>query len=240
MRDEPFQIADEPQAQPFLYEIRVRGKLSNERWTAWFDDLTLSIHGDESVLRGVLRDHAALYGLLGRLRDLAVPLLSVRVLDARAQHKLYRQSRRYDLFMTLMLATIYLTLVGGLATITVFVAPIIHVGLALALLFALLGGLAHGFWAWSGQPAWRWLGYGLWPIAALTFLIYVAVTDLLPTALAIAMILFFLSGGLLYLLYALRRRTDGIKSALIDWEALRARRRAGGEQTDEVSGEERA
>ena len=41
-------------------------------------------------------DHAALYALLSRLRDLAVPLLSVRVLDAEAQRRLYRQRRRND------------------------------------------------------------------------------------------------------------------------------------------------
>src|SRR5512136_1629685 len=136
---------------PFLYEIRVKGRLSNEQWTSWFDDLNLSTSGAESTLRGSVPDHAALYGLLARLRDLAIPLVTVRVLDAEAQHKLYRQSRRYDLAINLLLAAIYLALLGGLATITVFVAPIINTALALALLFALLAGLAHVFGFWSRQ-----------------------------------------------------------------------------------------
>ncbi len=56
---------------PFLYEIRVKGRLSSEQWTSWFDDLTVSTDKGESTLRGRVPDHSALYGLLGRLRDLA-------------------------------------------------------------------------------------------------------------------------------------------------------------------------
>ena len=158
---------------PFLYEIRVKGRLSGEQWTSWFDDLTVSFAQGESTLRGKAPDHAALYGLLARLRDLAIPLVAVRVLDAEAQHKLAQTSRRYDLLINGLLVALYLLLLGGLATITVFVAPVINVALALTLLFALLGALAHAFWLWSGQRAWRWVSYALWPAAALTFLIFI-------------------------------------------------------------------
>ncbi len=117
---------------PFLYEIRVKGRLSSEQWTSWFDDLTVSTDKGESTLRGRVPDHSALYGLLARLRDLAVPLVAVKVLDAEAQLRLSRQSRRYDLTINLLLVAIYLALIGGLASITVFVAPIINTALALA------------------------------------------------------------------------------------------------------------
>ena len=55
---------------PFLYEIRVRGRLSAEQWASWFDGLTVSTTGGESTLRGRVPDHAALYGLLARLRGM--------------------------------------------------------------------------------------------------------------------------------------------------------------------------
>jgi hypothetical protein len=199
---------------PFLYEIRVQGRLSGEQWAAWFDDLTVSTSGGESTLQGRAVDHAALYGLLARLRDLAVPLIAVKVLDADAQLALSRQSRRYDLLINILLGSIYLTVLGGLIAVTAFVAPIILPALALAFLFTLLGGLAHAFWLWSGLAAWRWLTYILWPAAAVSFLIFIPVSGVLPTALGIAVTCFFAAGGLVYALYALRRRGEGIKLRL--------------------------
>ena len=80
------------QQPPFVFEIRVKGRLSDEQWTSWFDDLTVSVAQGESTLRGTVPDHAALYGLLARLRDLAIPLVAVRVLDAEAQGKLMRRA----------------------------------------------------------------------------------------------------------------------------------------------------
>jgi len=203
----------DPDHPPFLYEIRVKGRLSSEQWTSWFSDLIVSAAGGESRLRGRATDHAALYGLLGRLRDLAVPLVGVKVLDADAQLKLSRLSRRYDLMIDLLLVALYLALLGGLTAITVFAAPVISVALALTLLFALLGGLAHAFWLWSGQDLWRWISYGAWLGAAITFLIFIPVSGMLPDPLAIAVTLFLAAGGLAYVLYSLRRSGQGVK----DW-----------------------
>ena len=203
---------------PFLYEIRVKGRLSSEQWTSWFDNLTISTAGGESTLRGRVPDHAALYGLLARLRDLAIPLVAVKVLDAEAQLRLSQQSRRYDLMINLLLVAIYLALLGGLASITVFVAPIINTALALALLFAVLAGLAHAFWLWSGQAAWRWLTYLTWPAAAITFLVFLPVSGVLPPALGIAIMLILGAGGLLYLVYYLRRRAENINDGLTQGE----------------------
>lgn len=63
---------------PALYEVRVQGRLAGERWSQWFAGMTLTVNeSGETVLRGWLDDQAALYGLLARLRDLALPLLSV-------------------------------------------------------------------------------------------------------------------------------------------------------------------
>ena len=201
---------------PFLYEIRVKGRLSSEQWTSWFDDLTISTDKGETTLRGRAPDHAALYGLLARLRDLAIPLVAVKVLDAEAQLKLSRQSRRYDLMLNLLQVVIYLALIGGLSSITVFVAPIINTALALALLFALLAGLAHVFGLWSGQAreAWRWVAFAGWLAAAIAFLIFVPVSGVLPPAVGIGVMLILGAGGLMYLLYYLRRRAEAIRGSL--------------------------
>jgi hypothetical protein len=199
---------------PFLYEIRVKGRLSGEQWASWFDDLVLTFAQGESTLRGKAPDHAALYGLLARLRDLAVPLVAVRVLDVEAQRKLAQTNRRYDLMINGLLVALYLLLLGGLATITVFVAPVINVALALTLLFALLAALAHAFWLWSGRQAWRWVSYALWPAAAITFLIFIPLSGLMPPALGIAVMLLLLASGLLYAIYLLRRRAEDIKGWL--------------------------
>ncbi len=62
---------------PEHYEIRIKGNL-DAGWSAWFADLTLT-HIEENVtlLAGWLPDQAALYGLLERIRDLNLTLLSV-------------------------------------------------------------------------------------------------------------------------------------------------------------------
>ena len=215
-RPGPTEAGTEYDKPPFLYEIRVKGRLSAEQWTSWFDDMTLSSAGGESTLRGRVPDHAALYALLARLRDLAIPLVAVKVLDADAQRKLLQWSERYDRMIIVLLGVIYAVLLGGLSAITVFVAPIINPALAIALLFAMLGAAAHAFWLWSGQAVWRWVSYATWPAAAFTFLIYIPVSGLLPPAVGIAAMLFFGAGGLLYLVRELRRRAEDIRSRTIE------------------------
>ena len=60
-----------------IYEIRVQGRL-DQRWSTWFDGLTISYEGEDStVLRGSIVDEAALHGVLSKVRDLALPLLAV-------------------------------------------------------------------------------------------------------------------------------------------------------------------
>jgi len=65
------------------YEIHVVGHL-DARWAAWFDGLRLNNESDgTTVIGGPMVDQAALHGVLARLRDLGVPLLSVRRLASR-------------------------------------------------------------------------------------------------------------------------------------------------------------
>ena len=59
------------------YEIRVEGHLG-PRWTAWFDGLSVTdADGGITVIRGPVVDQAALHGLLQKLRDIGLPLVSV-------------------------------------------------------------------------------------------------------------------------------------------------------------------
>jgi hypothetical protein len=62
-------------------EIRLQGHL-DPRWATWFDGLTLTQHSDGTTLiHGPVVDQAALHGLLQKVRDLGLPLISVTHVD---------------------------------------------------------------------------------------------------------------------------------------------------------------
>jgi hypothetical protein len=62
---------------PGRYEIRLQGHL-DARWAAWFDGLTVTRGSDgTTIIHGPVADQAALHGLLQKVRDLGLPLISV-------------------------------------------------------------------------------------------------------------------------------------------------------------------
>ena len=64
------------------YEIRLKGHLAS-RWAAWFDGLSLTNESDGTTLiHGLVVDQAALHGLLQKVRDVGLPLVSVTQVDA--------------------------------------------------------------------------------------------------------------------------------------------------------------
>ena len=72
----------QPWSQPEVYEIRFQGHLSSYR-ARMFEGMEMIIGPDgETVLTGPVIDQAALHGILNRIRDLGVPLLSVKQLSA--------------------------------------------------------------------------------------------------------------------------------------------------------------
>jgi hypothetical protein len=69
------------QDKPVIYEIRVKGIL-DEQWSSWLGGLTIvpQVSG-ETLLTGPVRDQAALHGLIIKIRDMGLPLLSIKRMD---------------------------------------------------------------------------------------------------------------------------------------------------------------
>ncbi len=63
--------------QPMVYQIRIKGHLGSQ-WSDWFGGMTITPEeGGETLLTGLVVDQAALHGLLRKVRDLGLPLISV-------------------------------------------------------------------------------------------------------------------------------------------------------------------
>jgi hypothetical protein len=67
--------------RPQVYQIRLKGQLGAQ-WAEWFEGLTITLaDSGDTLLTGPVVDQAALHGLLRKVRDLGMPLLSVNSLD---------------------------------------------------------------------------------------------------------------------------------------------------------------
>lgn len=73
--------------QPIVYQIRIAGHL-NPRWTNWFGDMSITLleEGD-TLLTGPIPDQAALYGLLRKVRNLGMSLVSVNRVEETQNQK---------------------------------------------------------------------------------------------------------------------------------------------------------
>lgn len=78
-------MLDQPPPNALCYEIRLKGHLDSQ-WASWFDGLTITLEANgDTLLSGPVADQAALHGLLKKVRDLGMPLVSVvqvQVLDS--------------------------------------------------------------------------------------------------------------------------------------------------------------
>ena len=83
------EISDDPQPefdpnQPMVYQIRVKSHLDSD-WTDWFEGLNITLEKTgHTLLTGPVVDQAALYGLLKKIRDLGMLLISVNYLEPSA------------------------------------------------------------------------------------------------------------------------------------------------------------
>lgn len=68
--------------EPGRYEIRLKGHI-DVRWQEWFENVTISLEDNgETVLTATVIDQAALHGLLRKVRDLGLPLISVNRIES--------------------------------------------------------------------------------------------------------------------------------------------------------------
>ena len=72
--------------QPTIYQIRVKSHLGSD-WTDWFGGLMITLEADgNTLLTGPVVDQAALYGVLKKVRDLGMPLVSVNPVQSNETH----------------------------------------------------------------------------------------------------------------------------------------------------------
>jgi hypothetical protein len=65
-----------------IYQIKIKGHLDND-WSDWFEGLTITpVEGGDTLLSGPICDDAALHGLLKKIRDLGMPLISVNRIES--------------------------------------------------------------------------------------------------------------------------------------------------------------
>ena len=79
-------MPDTPTSNKLYCEIRLRGHLE-ARWATWFDGLTILEEDGDALLSGPVADQAALYGLLRKVRDLGMPLVSVVQIQSNSSEK---------------------------------------------------------------------------------------------------------------------------------------------------------
>lgn len=86
MTDE--QTAKSDMDQPMIYQIRIKGHLGHQ-WLDWFEGLSILLDEDNNtLLTGPIVDQAALHGVLKKVRDLGMPLLSVNPIESSANNDL--------------------------------------------------------------------------------------------------------------------------------------------------------
>jgi hypothetical protein len=92
MSQTPTPIKTHP--EPELYEIRVKGHL-DARWANQFEGLTITLEENgDTLLTGQVVDQAALHGLLKKIRDLGMPLVSVNRVQSKETHPYFSDKEK--------------------------------------------------------------------------------------------------------------------------------------------------
>ena len=105
-------------SQPVVYQIRLKGHLDSQ-WTDWFEGLSITLEEDgDTLLTGPVVDQAALHGLLKKVRDLGMPLISVNQVQFQETHP-YRSKKEKE--MNTIKSTTEIDLRVKLALLWIFV-----------------------------------------------------------------------------------------------------------------------
>ncbi len=89
-------MIDTPTSNTQYYEIRLKGHL-DDGWAEWFEGLTITLEDNgDTLLTGALVDQAALHGLLKKVRDLGMPMLSVNRVQNDETHQNHSKSLKND------------------------------------------------------------------------------------------------------------------------------------------------
>ncbi|NDJ54057.1 MAG: hypothetical protein GYB68_13370, partial [Chloroflexi bacterium] len=143
----------------------------------------------ESILRVRTTDQSVLYGVLARLRDLGVSLISLRTIKSEESKRWYRRWRLGQILS-------YVLVSGGIIGVIVFLATeeILHVALALTLLFIAMGALAFRMTTLDNGIGWRILTAFNGLAAIITTIVFVAVIGWVHPALVGAIVAFGAAG----------------------------------------------
>ena len=89
-------MIDKPPPNAQLYEIRLKGHL-DAQWKTWFDGLTMTLEENgNTLLSGPVTDQAALHGLLKKVRDLGMPLVSVNQVHSKQGETKMNPIKKFD------------------------------------------------------------------------------------------------------------------------------------------------
>ena len=68
--------------EPLTYQVRITGRLGPD-WADWFEGLAITVNGGDTLITGRVVDQATLHGLIRKVRDLGLPLVSVTPIDVK-------------------------------------------------------------------------------------------------------------------------------------------------------------
>lgn len=192
----------------YVYEIRVEGNLEGQHWMSWLEGMEIATRSGQTIIRGSLMDQSALYGILSQLRNLAIPLISVKRLEVIDPY--HKQTPIWIRVLNVLLA---LMIVGWLSALTVFFVHELDVAVALAFsfLFGFTSIICYVFYKQTDTRLWAGLSITSGSGAVFTAMLYLAIEKLISTALFLAILLILLSAVLIsFLGWWNRKREDSL------------------------------
>lgn len=205
MNEEKIQKNETIPRPRYVYEIRVDGNLEGQHWMSWLEGMEIATRGGQTIIRGYLMDQSALYGILSQLRNLAIPLISVRRLEVVDPNR-----KKTPLWISALNVLLALLIVGWLSALTIFFVHELQVSVSLALsfLFGFTSIICYIFYKQIETKIWAALSITTGSVAVFTAMLYLAAEELISTTLFMAILLILLSAILLSFLGWWHRKSE--------------------------------